>query len=125
MATTEPRNECANSSTSTPSKSDRKKCAAMPARMTLRGHVFEKAADFRHCERALARTDHFSPAAALLIRPHQMLALQKRGAGPAPLPRRSGELDQGLDLRVVLGLDGLHSMPQVRNPAKMSPRSAV
>ena len=90
-----------------------------------RRNVFEKPADLRIGKGGVAGEDRLGYAAALLIRTHQMLAFQKRGTGPASLPRRSGQLDQGLDLRVVFGLDGLHSMAQVRNPAKMSPRSGV
>src|SRR6266852_2988565 len=115
MATTEPRNELPNSSTSTPSKIEMKKCAPMAARM--RRNVFEKPADLMVRKSAFAGEDRLRYTTALLIRAHQMLALQERGAGPAPFPRRSGQLDQGLDLRVVLGADGLHSIGQMRNPA--------
>src|SRR5712691_13027717 len=50
MATTEPRNECANSSTSTPSKTDRKKCTPMPARITLGDHANTELFDRKTCD---------------------------------------------------------------------------
>src|SRR5258707_230728 len=49
MAMTEPRNDCANSPTSTPSNIDRKKCAPIPARITFGDHANTESFERKMC----------------------------------------------------------------------------
>src|SRR5258706_14236074 len=89
MATTEPRNERANSSTSTPSKIDRKNCAPMPARMTFGDQAKTELFDRKTCDTpaatAVRRIDPRFPGSWMLSTSSQSETLCGTGHGPGGL----------------------------------------
>src|SRR5712664_1606621 len=85
MATTEPRNERPNSSTSTPSKIDRKKCAPIPARITLGDHANTELFDRKTCDTpaatAVRRIDPRFPGSWIFSSNRQLEILCGAGLG--------------------------------------------
>src|SRR2546428_13681994 len=85
MATTEPRNKCANSSTSTPAKIDRKKCAPMPARITFGDHanteLFERKTCGTPAATAVRRIDPKFPGSWISSSNRQLAMLCGAGLG--------------------------------------------
>ncbi len=85
MATTEPRNERPNSSTSTPSKIDRKKCAPMPARITFGDHanteLFERKTCGTPAATAVRRIDPRFPGSWIFSSRRQFETLFGSGTG--------------------------------------------
>src|SRR6266853_3203487 len=85
MATTAPPNERPNSSPSTPSKIDRKKCAPMPARITFGDHANTELFDRKTCgtpaATAVRRIDPRFPGSWIFSSNKQLEMLRGVGLG--------------------------------------------